>query len=64
MALDFYEFAEECKAQGMSAHEAETEWYRACDEHEAKLIEDYENDPITWAGWAQQDVIDMYRRER
>lgn len=27
-------------------------------------IEDYENDPLVQDGWHQQDIIDMYRRER
>lgn len=62
--MNIYEFMEECKAQGMSAYEAEIEWQRACEEHEAKMIEDYENDPITWAGWRQQDMIDLRRFER
>ena len=33
------------------------------EEHE-RFIEEYENDPMTCEGWAQQDLIDMYRRER
>ena len=28
------------------------------------FIEDYENDPMVNEGWHQQDIIDMYRRER
>lgn len=35
-----------------------------CEEHEAQIIEDYENDPTAWAGWAQQDMIDLRRMER
>ena len=33
-------------------------------EAEAQIIDDYENDPETWLGWSQQDLIDSYRRER
>jgi len=33
------------------------------EEHE-RFIEEYENDPMTCEGWAQQDLIAMYRRER
>lgn len=62
--LNLYDFVEECKEQGMTASEAETEWYRACEEHEAQLIEEYENDPMTWEGWHQQDMIDLRYRER
>lgn len=33
------------------------------EEHD-RFIEEYENDTMTCEGWAQQDLIDMYRRER
>jgi len=33
-------------------------------EEQERFIEEYENNPMTWEGWAQQDLIDMYRRER
>lgn len=33
------------------------------EEHE-RFIEEYENNPMVCEGWAQQDLIDMYRRER
>ena len=36
----------------------------AVGEKAAQFIEDYENDPIVQEGWRQQDIIDMYRRER
>lgn len=35
----------------------------AQEEHEA-FIEEYENRPDVQAGWAQQDLIDLRRRER
>ncbi len=33
-------------------------------EETQQVIEDYENSPETHLGWAQQDLIDSYRRER
>lgn len=33
-------------------------------QEQADFIERYENDPMVNEGWAQQDLIDMYRRER
>ena len=30
----------------------------------ARFVEDYESRPDVCAGWAQQDLIDSYRRER
>lgn len=62
--ISLYEFVDECRAQGMTAEEAESEYFRAVAEERERRIEEYENSPETWAGWAQQDVIDMYRRER
>ncbi len=35
----------------------------AAEEHE-RFLRDYESDPMVNDGWCQQDVIDMYRRER
>lgn len=35
----------------------------AQEEHE-RFLEDYYNDPMVQEGWRQQDIIDMYRRER
>lgn len=37
---------------------------RYAEEERLQFIEDYENSPETHAGWAQQDLIDMYRMER
>lgn len=62
--MDIYSFVDECRALGMTAQEAEREYYQALEEHKNQVIEDYENNPWTWEGWAQQDLIDMYRRER
>lgn len=35
----------------------------AAELHE-RFVDEYENRPDVQAGWAQQDLIDMYRRER
>lgn len=35
-----------------------------CEERHKEVIEQYENDPMVHEGWAQQDLIDSYRRER
>lgn len=37
---------------------------RAAAEAAERFLDDYYNDPIVNEGWAQQDIIDMYRRER
>ena len=62
--MDMYEFFRECEENGIDADEALGEWSRIQAERKARFYEDYYNDPIVQAGWAQQDVIDMYRRER
>lgn len=62
--ISLYDFVDECRSQGMTAEEAESEYWRAVEEERERRIEEYENSPETWAGWAQQDTIDMYRRER
>lgn len=37
---------------------------RLAAEEMQEFIEDYESDPMVQEGWRQQDIIDMYRRER
>jgi hypothetical protein len=37
---------------------------RELEEERKQFIEDYENSPETLYGWAQQDLIDMRRREQ
>lgn len=37
---------------------------RIAAEEEEQFLEDYYNDPEVQAGWHQQDIIDMRRRER
>lgn len=62
--MNLYEFIENCKEEGLSAEEAEIEYHKAKAMEHARFIEKYENDPVVNAGLAQQDLIDMYRRER
>lgn len=45
-----------------SASEA-IEWFESYDEDQFDVM-DHTYDEEYFAGWAQQDVIDMYRRER
>ena len=35
----------------------------AAEKHE-QFLDDYYNDPMVQLGWRQQDLIDIYRRER
>ena len=62
--LDIYKFMEECKAYGLSSDEARCEYSKALGEEQQTREENYWNDPIIMDGYRQQDVIDMYRRER
>lgn len=62
--IDIYEFVEQCKAEGMTSQEAMQELNKALYEREEAMIEAYYNDPIVNEGFHQQDIIDMYRRER
>ena len=62
--MDFYEFVEECKANGLTAKEAENEYARSCEETAQAFEDNYWSNPEVAVGWAQQDLIDSYRRER
>lgn len=62
--LDLYQFVEECKAQGLTAEEAQEEYLDALEERKNAFFESYYNDPFVQEGWHQQDIIDSYRRER
>ena len=62
--MDFYEFVEECKANGLTADEAMNEWSIALEEKRNSFFESYYSDPYVVCGAIQQDTIDMYRRER
>jgi hypothetical protein len=62
--MDFYEFMESCKEDGLTPDTAIDEWYRYQAERHAMFMEAYESDTAVNYGWAQQDTIDMYRSER
>ena len=62
--IDIYDFIETCKENGLSTDEARFEYDRAVEEERQQKLEDYYNDPLVHEGWHQQDIIDMYRRER
>lgn len=62
--MNIYEFVELCKEDGLTASEAQDEWERYLAEKREQFLERYYNDPLVQEGWRQQDLIDMYRRER
>lgn len=64
MAINLYDFVEECKEQGLDEYEAMEELNRVIAENQERLVEEYENDPMTWEGWHQQDMIDLRRWEQ
>lgn len=62
--MNIYDFIDECRDAGMTAREAEREYCRAIAEEAHEWEESYYDDPWVIAGAVQQDIIDMYRRER
>lgn len=62
--LDVYEMIDECRENGMTGLEALQEVSRAIEENRQAFFENYYNSQEVQAGWAQQDLIDTYRRER
>jgi len=62
--MNIYEFMDDCRKHGLDADEAECKWYEYCDDKQRAFEEEYYSRPDVCAGWAQQDIIDMYRRER
>lgn len=65
--MNLYDFVDECRANGLTAQEAEEqydEYCRECAERYNDFLDDYYSRPDVCAGWAQQDLIDSYRRER
>lgn len=62
--MDFVYMVDQLRAEGYTAAEINAEICRAMAEEQEAFMEDYENDPVVQAGWHQQDIIDMYRRER
>lgn len=62
--MDFVYMVDQLRAEGYTDDEINREISRAMAEDQEAFIEAYENDPVVQAGWHQQDIIDMYRRER
>lgn len=59
-----WDFMEECKDEGLSPHQAMSRFERLKAEEHERFLEEYNSRPDVCAGWAQQDMIDMRRRER
>lgn len=62
--MDFVSMVDQLRAEGYTASEINNQISRAMAEAEEDFFEAYENDPVVQEGWHQQDIIDMYRRER
>ncbi|MEG2621383.1 MAG: hypothetical protein RSC06_00660 [Clostridia bacterium] len=58
------ELVDSYRDEGYSDEEIDLMVQRDLQEAKADFIDQYENDPIVQDGWAQQDLIDMYRYER
>jgi len=62
--MDFVYMVDRLRAEGYTASEINAEISRTIAAAQEAFMEDYENDPVVQEGWHQQDIIDMYRRER
>lgn len=62
--MTIYEFMRDCEENGIDESDALNEWEKYCEEERGRFEEEYNSNPYVTTGWAQQDVIDMYRRER
>lgn len=62
--MDFVAMVDILRAEGFTDAEINHEISVSMMEAERNFIEDYENDLLVQDGWHQQDIIDMYRRER
>lgn len=62
--MDFVAMVDKLRSEGYSNSEINSEISRTMAEAQEDFIGAYENDPLVQEGWHQQDVIDMYRRER
>ena len=62
--MNIYEFMRECEENGVDENDALNEWEKYNEEKRKMFEEEYYSDSYVNAGWVQQDVIDMYRRER
>lgn len=61
--MDFVAMVDHLRSEGYSDSEINNQISIAMAEAEEELMEAYEDDPVVQAGWYQQDIIDMYRRE-
>ena len=61
--MDFYDFIDSCREEGLTGEEALQEWENAVAERHQQFIEDYYDDPEVQYGWHQQDLIDQRRME-
>ena len=64
MPVNFVEMVDILRSEGLDDSEINHQISVAMMEAERDFIEAYENNPIVQEGWRQQDLIDMYRRER
>ena len=62
--MDFVAMVDHLRSEGYSPAEINNQIAMAMEEAHVAFMEDYENDPLVQDGWHQQDIIDMYRRER
>lgn len=62
--INFVEMVDLLRAEGFTDAEINHQISISMMEAEHDFYEDYYNDPLVQDGWHQQDIIDMYRRER
>lgn len=62
--MSITELVDAYREQGYSDREIDNMVLRDMAMAQEQFVEDYENDPLVQDGWHQQDIIDMYRRER
>ena len=62
--MDFVAMVDHLRSKGFSDSEINNQISMAMAEAEEAFMESYEDDPVVQYGWHQQDIIDMYRRER
>lgn len=62
--MNIAELVDMYRDQGYGDAEIDHKIRRDLAEMDRQFIEDYEDDPIVQYGWHQEDIIDMYRRER
>lgn len=62
--INFVEMVDLLRAEGFTDAEINNQISISMMEAERDFLDDYYNDPLVQDGWHQQDIIDMYRRER